>query len=421
MTRKTRYTGVHGIGFFVLSAFLLGCPMRIFAETSLVISIATGSDDLRGGNTAFISFVRTDGREVREQILSSGEGGGAISTRRVTFPETLNPSDLRSIRIRHDGNPRSGHPFDTYDNWNLSALRVQLVDATCRATWHVLYNSSRDPLFRAVRFTGALRQIELPIRTTIPSFWCTHGTAQRLEGDINGDGQVDAVCHDRISGKKWIALRDSADLVQTWVDDTNHWCSHAGAALFVGDVNGDRRADLICKDPARIWLDYSTGEGSYFRGAGPVVDTTWCTHAGDTFFVGDQNGDGRADLVCRSSDGFYSVDFADSSGLFSGTTDASGRAPDFVVTNIVRWGDGYRMSIRNNGAEGYAESFWCSASISPSVTYRGYVHINTGQTATFVISHMNESDVISCWAGGRGIDSAREIFVSNNKLTKCFR
>src|SRR4051794_95278 len=103
MTRKTRYTGVHGIGIFVLSAFLLGCPMRVFAETSLVISIATGSDDLRGGNTAFISFVRTDGGEVREQVLSSGEGGGAISTRRVTFPETLNPSDLRSIRIRHDG------------------------------------------------------------------------------------------------------------------------------------------------------------------------------------------------------------------------------------------------------------------------------------------------------------------------------
>jgi hypothetical protein len=152
-----------------------------------------------------------------------------------------------------------------------------------------------------------------------------------------------------------------------------------------------------------------------------VVDTTWCSRAGDTFSVGDQNGDGRADLVCRGSDGLYRVDFADSSGRFEGTTDASGRAPDFEVTDIVRSGEGYRMSIRNNGAEGRAESFWCSSSASPGATYVGSLRIGTGETRPHLISPMSDVDVITCWAGGRSIDGMREIVVSNNRLTRCLR
>lgn len=416
MTKTTMCKIVHSIGFFVLSAFLLCCPPNAFAETTLFVRIVTGSDDLRGGNTAFISLVRTDGRVIPEQVLSGGEGGGAESIRSVTFPETVSARGIRSIRIRHDGNPRSGHPFDTYDNWNLSALRVQLVDASCRTTWHLLYDSARDRGFTGVRFTGALRQIDSPVRATVPPTWCISG--QVLRGDVNGDGQVDAVCHDPRSGAKRVALRESADLVETWADPTSRWCTHAGAALFIGDVNGDNRADLICKDPSAIWFDYNAGEGRYFQGAGPRMPTTWCTGAGDTFFVGDQNNDGRADLVCRRSDGFYRVDFADSSGRFGGT-DASGLAPDFEVTDITRSGTGYVMSIRNNGADGYATSFWCS---SNNAVFTASIRIPPDQTRTYFFSSADyDPDVVTCWAGGQSRTGVREIFTSNNSLTKCLR
>ena len=148
--------------------------------------------------------------------------------------------------------------------------------------------------------------------------WCSHRTAQRLDTDINGDGKLDAVCHDRTTGWKWVALHEvGLGLVERWVDTRIAWCSHASAALFVGDVNGDRRGDLVCKDPGRIWIDY--GNDDYFQGTDFFVDTNWCTHADATFSIADQDFDGRDDAVCTNADGSVFVDFADESGRFGGT------------------------------------------------------------------------------------------------------
>jgi hypothetical protein len=385
----------------ILPVVLLGSALPAWADTRLVVQLATGGDDLRGGNAAYISLVRTDGR--------------------VTFPETVGPQDVRSIRIRHDGNPRSGHPFDTYDNWNLSAIQVELVDAACRSTAHRLYVSAGDAGFREVRFTGALRQLELAVRATVPATWCTHIGAQRFAGDVNGDGQVDALCHDRNTGAKGVALRDGADLYRAWDDLTTHWCSHAGAKLHMGDFNGDRRADLICKDPGRIWFDAATRDG-YFPGTGSSpLDTTWCSRPGETFSVGDQNGDRRVDLVCRSADGTYQVDWADSAGRYAGRTDISGRVPDFEITQILRSGAGYRVSIRNHGAEGIADSFWCSASRSPGPVSGGSLHIGPGRTEGHWISFPTDADEVTCGVGGRSLTGARELVISNNQRTRCFR
>lgn len=174
----------------------------------------------------------------------------------------------------------------------------------------------------------------------VGSNWCTHRTAQRLNADVNGDGEMDAVCHDRGSGTKWVALREAGrGLVERWTNTTLRWCSHAGATLFIGDVNGDRRADLICKDAERIWIDY--GGVDFFQGTNFVVDTNWCTHAGATLSIDDQDLDNRADLVCTNRDGSIFVDLADPSGRFGGT-DFFGRcsvrrtAPPFPLIEEAR-------------------------------------------------------------------------------------
>jgi hypothetical protein len=155
------------------------------------------------------------------------------------------------------------------------------------------------------------------VHAQIAPNWCTHRTAQRLTADVNGDGQLDAVCHDRVTGMKWIAIRESTGLVERWVNSEIRWCSHANAVLFTGDVNGDRRADLICKDPGRISVDY--GGNDFFQGTDFFTDTNWCTHSGVTFSVSDENFDRRADLVCRNRDGSMFVDLADANGQFAGT------------------------------------------------------------------------------------------------------
>ncbi|MFM7450555.1 MAG: hypothetical protein ACKO24_18385 [Leptolyngbyaceae cyanobacterium] len=161
---------------FVISALaLLGIsvlPSAAFAVTRLSVQVSTGVDDLRGGNTAFVNLILIDGRVLTEQVLTgSGLAGRSTRTISVIFPETVTATQIRSIRIRHDGSPRSGQPFDTYDNWDLRTLRVNIGEGSI-APFLLLYDSSRDSRPRVVsdglnllnRFTGESRQIELFIR-----------------------------------------------------------------------------------------------------------------------------------------------------------------------------------------------------------------------------------------------------------------
>lgn len=158
---------VRGISSFILATgFFVSSPGWAGAQTRLLVRIDSGGDDLRGGNRAFMNLVRIDGTELTEQLLSRGLGNNRTSVREVTFPETVDANQIRSIRIRHDGNPRSGHPFDTYDNWDLKRLWVGLSNDDSFNVISTLYTSTRDSSVgnRIAVFTGSLRQIDLPIR-----------------------------------------------------------------------------------------------------------------------------------------------------------------------------------------------------------------------------------------------------------------
>jgi hypothetical protein len=185
----------------------------------------------------------------------------------------------------------------------------------------LFHGSDKAVMSLGVIFFGAFTLLA-PQRlyAQVPANWCSHSIgevrATRHDVDINGDGLLDAICFDS-SGSKWVALREGGSLTQRWDNNTIRFCSHPDARLFFGDVNGDRRSDLICKDPSRIWIDY--GATDFFQGSEFFVDTTWCTHAGARFSVSDQTSDGRADLVCTNEDGSIFVDIADTSGRFAGT------------------------------------------------------------------------------------------------------
>ena len=144
----------------------------VLAQTNANVTLSTGGDDLRGGNNVFIRLNLVDGSSTREVLLSSGLAGNSRNVvARVAFPETVLHDQIRSITIRHDGSPRSGHPFDTYDNWNLNAVAVQLTDSSFRPIGRQLYNSVSDSRSGIeigdsllMRFTGDARTFVLPVR-----------------------------------------------------------------------------------------------------------------------------------------------------------------------------------------------------------------------------------------------------------------
>jgi hypothetical protein len=120
---------------------------------------------------------------------------------------------------------------------------------------------------------------------TLNNRWCTHASADLYVADVNGDKRSDLVCHDRANGHKWVALANSQGDVpaQTWEAPLG-WCFHPAADLRVMDVTGDGRADLVCHDKTNGWKWVAKNDGSsspWKRGTtfeGPYG--RYCAHAG---------------------------------------------------------------------------------------------------------------------------------------------
>ena len=86
--------------------------------------------------------------------------------------------------------------------------------------------------------------------------------------DVNGDGKVDLIAKERAPPGKWyVALGDGASFQpqpQPWL--TGWALASAAYDLFVVDVNGDGKADLVAKergDPGNWYVALS--DGSSFK------------------------------------------------------------------------------------------------------------------------------------------------------------
>lgn len=194
-------------------------------------------------------------------------------------------------------------------------------DPAKRMTDHELQSfMSSAEQFARMWERSELRSVGVPRLAALStsSTWCTHAGATLLHGDFNGDGAEDFLCRDPY--RLWIDYADNRGVIvgtTDWYLDTT-WCTHAGAQLHLGDFNGDGRTDLLCRDASRIMIDYADTAGR-FGGTNWSLNTAWCTHAGAQIHLGDFNGDGRTDLMCRDPGRLW-FDYADAAGRFA-TTD----------------------------------------------------------------------------------------------------
>jgi microsomal dipeptidase-like Zn-dependent dipeptidase len=141
---------------------------------------------------------------------------------------------------------------------------------------------------------------------TASTTFCRNPAATLDFEDFNGDGMADMLCRDR--SRIWInyasnSRREIGGVLDGAADLSiaTAWCTHAGASFFLGDFNGDGRTDQLCKDPGRIWLKFATLTGQFADPGSRVQDTDWCSQAGARLHIGDFDGDGRDDLLCRSN------------------------------------------------------------------------------------------------------------------------
>ncbi|XP_078488420.1 uncharacterized protein LOC100176732 isoform X1 [Ciona intestinalis] len=133
-------------------------------------------------------------------------------------------------------------------------------------------------------------------------------------GDFNNDGRSDLLCYYR---SEWVQISyGSTNVGYTTVgwEGPTKLCRFSPSLtvpgkVFVGDFNGDGKDDLMCRD------DISGKMRILFVGIRGFSndDVDWegeipnmCGSA-DNLSVGDVDGDGDADLVCRKTSGLISV------------------------------------------------------------------------------------------------------------------
>ena len=132
----------------------------------------------------------------------------------------------------------------------------------------------------------------------------------RMAGDVNGDGKADVIGFG--GSGVWVGLSNGTGFepVSMWTSDFNYLQQGWRVDLhprMLGDVNGDRKADVIGFGGNGVWVGLSDGAGfdpvniwtddySYLQG--------WRTEL-HLRMVGDVNGDGKADAVGYGGNGVW--------------------------------------------------------------------------------------------------------------------
>ncbi|MCA9709779.1 MAG: VCBS repeat-containing protein, partial [Myxococcales bacterium] len=89
------------------------------------------------------------------------------------------------------------------------------------------------------------------------------------------------LCHDVVTGAKWIDYASaSGQFMGTNWTTGSAWCGAPTQRLFVGDYDGNGRDDLLCHDvvTGTKWIDYADGSGQ-FQGTNWVEAGNWCDDA----------------------------------------------------------------------------------------------------------------------------------------------
>ncbi len=162
--------------------------------------------------------------------------------------------------------------------------------------------------------TGGTWQF-LPLQEHPEKGWTAY---HALLGDVNGDGRADLVWNQTAETNRVYVGLANADGTFAFLPaqerTERRW---GGFRTLLGDVNGDGRADLVWNETAevnRVYVGLGNADGTLvFLPAQDRAERRW---GGFRTFIGDVNGDGRADLIWN--------ELAETNRLYVGLGNADG-------------------------------------------------------------------------------------------------
>ena len=161
--------------------------------------------------------------------------------------------------------------------------------------------------------------------------WAATSNAKPLVGDFNGDGRLDVAL---IGPSGWASMpvafsngNGTFNVTNMPIANFAAWAATANAHVFVGDFNGDGKADVAIIGPsgwATMPVAFSNGTGTFTVTNTPIATfAAWAATPNAKVLVGDFNGDGKTDVALIGPSGWASMPVAFSNG--NGT---------FTVTNM---------------------------------------------------------------------------------------
>lgn len=201
--------------------------------------------------------------------------------------------------------------FDSYTSFNINPRGLGDVNGDGKDDVIIFANYSvYVALSTGTEFTSLSSWLNGDFcRSAAAGGWISFDAFPRVIGDVNGDGKADIVGFG--DNGVFVSLSTGSSFLssKTWSNDFGHnpgnggWTSFDTFPRALGDVNGDGRADIVGFGNDKVYVSLSTG--SSFAGS-KVWTNEFSCNAGWTSFntypktLGDVNGDKKADIV-----GFY--------------------------------------------------------------------------------------------------------------------
>ena len=168
----------------------------------------------------------------------------------------------------------------------------------------LVHNGNSLMLYRSL---GNAFDVAFSCVDRVPGSWQFQAHDQFFIGDFDGDHQMEVVV---FNGQDWVmpylGLLDSdgqggLHLVARYDGSMPGWQFTAGDQFFVGDFDGDGKADLYVFNGHNWSMPYvgmlrSNGSSLSLVHRYDATMPGWQMKPGDQHFVGDFNGDGKADL-----------------------------------------------------------------------------------------------------------------------------
>lgn len=190
-----------------------------------------------------------------------------------------------------------------------------------------------------------------------------------VTGDVNGDGFTDLIGNQKSAegNRMVVALAQGNGLFTSLPPQDHSGRLWQGFQTLVGDVNGDGRDDLVWNETSsshnRIYVGLSNGDGTF-------ILPTYQDHRGAVWqgfksFIGDVNGDGRADLIWNETRVEHNRIYV---GLSNG--DGSFTLPDFQDHGVPGW-QGFQTLTGDSNGDGRTDLIWNETRAEHNRTYVG--------------------------------------------------